>query len=204
MIGQSVGLDTMVNVFAEDMRYAKSTVLLDSKGKPIYGEDGNPKEVLKAPIVYQVRHKNTIVDDGRKEVLKDLFGFGVVASFLAGSVGDGATFPTDNTRDRLVNELLGNAARRSVTDTSGAALDATDIVAEVSGSNFWKIIAQFVFLTSDLNNGSTFAEYGLHSTTTNPGSPTGLSGVMLARYVPASSFVKSVAFQVTVQWSLRS
>lgn len=193
----SLAMGSTWQVIAEDMRYAKDTVLL----KP----DGSGDIVKRGPVIYRVQNKNTIVDLARKEMLSDIFGFGTIASFLAGSVGNDGSNPTDATRDRLVFELLGNAPNRmGITDTGLNPLDATDIISEVSGSNRWKIIAQYVFDTTDGNNGQIFAEYGIHSSMSTPGSPTGLSGVMFARFVPTSSFTKTSAFKVTVLWTLRA
>jgi hypothetical protein len=190
-----------VCVFAEDMRYPKSNVILGPWGDPI-GEEKT------FPIVWQAHNSNLIVDWGRKMLLWCPLGLGS-GSVLAGSVGDDGSSPTDNTLNRLKSELIGGSARPGLTNAAGAALSTGDVTAETSGSNFWKVIVSFLYDTTDANNGQTFAEFGMHNTVTLPaGTPphtTSTSGNMFARFVPSGgSFPKTSAFRVTVLWTLRA
>lgn len=181
-----------VIAFAEDMRFSRNVIQFDK-----YHREIGEKKVH--PIVWEARNSNLVMDYGRQSLLWTQFVTGSpTVKFLFGSVGNSASTPTDHTLNALVGELTGNAARVGITDISGGTLVTGDITSETSGSNFWKIVTQFIYDVSDLNNGATFAEFGMHDNTTFA------TGNMFARFCPTSSFVKTSAFRVTVQWTVRS
>lgn len=161
------------------------------------------RKVDTGEVVYETTANNVIVDDGRVNTLKQILGLATTVTFIALGVGSSNT-AADATQTRLQNELIANAARKSLTNTVGAALSAADVTAEVSGAYRQKIIVQAVYAAGDLNNGSTFAEYALFSTATNPATGTSTSGTMLNRFVPASSLAKDGSLAVTVQCTLRA
>lgn len=166
---------------------------------------GKEYEISKAPVVWEAKSKNVILDFGRKTILRGLFNISTITYFLFGCVGDSNVSPTDPSLDRLQNELItgGPASRPGITDSAGGALDASDVVSSVSGNNRFKIVVKYVYSTSDFNS-ETMAEFGLNDTSAFPGTPTSVSGIMLCRFVPNSSFVKSSSFSVSVEWTLRS
>lgn len=191
-------------VFAEDMRYP----IWDTKpkrnqmGQVLLDRYGRPKlvEFRRYPIVYECRHGNVVVNTGKVNILYSQFIPSQGVKIIAGGVGSNTANTTDITQIHLGNELIAGSARVSLTNTAGVALTTTD-VAIVTGQTYTELVTvQYIYLTTDSNNGSVFGEYGLFSSTTLPASGTSTSGVMYARYVPTSSFTKNSSFQVTMQW----
>lgn len=159
---------------------------------------------------YEVLDHNLVVNSGRVHALARIVGMTAGLSFPYLGVGsdNGTILALANTNLTLGNELIANASRITCTDTVGNPLSSdplSTIVADSSVSPYQeKIVIQGVYGTSDANNGSTFAEYGLFSTATLPSTGSGTSGTMYNRFLPASSFVKSSSLAVTIQLTLRS
>lgn len=191
-------------VFAEDKRYERSVVHKD----PISGKEFERKE---SPIVWLCKNPNLIVDLGRKNSLKQAFGVSGTTSFGWGSVGDSnadPSGPSGAVKDRLGNEIILDdvtyTGRRPVVSLDDDALADGDFTLDAVGSNRYKVVFKFIFPTDHPSNGETYAEFGVHSDEDFPTTGTDLSGVMLARFVPNTSFDKDEAFQVTMQWTMRS
>lgn len=195
----SVSMVDQPRVFAEDMRYpywVEETELVNINGVLRKVK----KEVKKHPIVYECKNGNVVVNTGKINILQSQFISGQGVKIVAGGVGSNTANTTDITQVRLGNELIAGSARVSLTNTAGTTLVNGDISAP-SGQTYTELITvQFIYLTSDANNGSVFGEYGLFSSTTLPATGTTVSGIMYARYVPTSSFTKNSSFQVTMQW----
>lgn len=200
----SVSMIDQPRVFAEDMRYSRwEERPLLVKGKPWFDpKTGQQKfiEVKTHPIVYECTHGNVVVNDGKINILQSQFIASSGVKIIAGSVGSSNATPTDITLHHLVSELISGSARVTLTNTAGTA-PANGDISLITGQTYTELITlQYIYLTSDANNGSVFAEYGLHSSTTLPASPTSTSGILYARFVPSSSFTKNSSFQVTMQW----
>lgn len=149
--------------------------------------------------VYREEKTNLILRAARKDVLRFLFNVGspVTTGYLYLGVGSGSAAAAV-TQTALVAELVGNANRLSVTDTSGGSVDDTDITQSTSGGFDQLITVQAVYPTGDGNNGSNFREYGLFS------SATFAMGQLLNRFVSASDIAKSSSLAITVQVNLRT
>jgi hypothetical protein len=192
----SVDLTSQPRVFAQDMRYGRNIEIM---------REGILVEEREYPIVYDCRHGNLVMNVGRVNMLQSQFLTGAVA-IIAGGVGSNNANTTDATQVHLGAELIAGTSRPTLTNTSGTTLStvsASSAITLVTGQSYNEIItAQWQYATGDANNGSTFAEYGMFSSTTLPGTSTGTSGTMFARYVPTSSFTKTSSFLVTIQWSI--
>lgn len=152
---------------------------------------------------YFVHEPNLVVDTGRVQVAALLLGMSGAVNFVAHAVGEGTTNP-DNADTRLETELIGNATRIALTDSAGSTLDTADITNDTSVSPFRKkVIAQAIYPATDGNDGETFSEHAIASTTTLPGSPTGTSGVIYNRFEPTSALTKTNGVPVTVSNILR-
>jgi hypothetical protein len=189
-----------VHILAEDMRYAKKVRMK--------GLDGHDYEVERGPVVYEAGSKNLVMDGMRKNALDALFFDTAPNVFRYGGVGSDGSLSTDASLDRLESENIDGTNRKLITDILNVTLHtstfSTQVVQETSGSDRWKIVAQYVYDTTDALDTDTFAEYGIFDTQAVPGTPTGLSGILGLRYVPASSFVKQDGVKVTVQWTIRA
>lgn len=189
--------------FAEDKRYERTVVDRD----PLTGFEFERKE---SPIIWRCANSNLVVDPGRKNALKQTFGTGSPATvtFTHGSVGDDPASPSSYVETHLKSELINvdgtYTTRRPIVSLSGGALADADYTLDPVGANRYKVIFKFIYPTDHPTNGETYAEFGVHSTGTLPGSPTSASGTMLARFVPTTAFDKDGAFQVTMQWTMRS
>ena len=149
------------------------------------------------------------MDEARINALVSTFNQAIttpptVVSYGFGGVGSDATDPTDATLTHLKSELITGTVRKSLISIDDDALVLGDIVTDVVGSNRKRINVKYVYPQVDALNGSTFAEFALFSVSTLPGSPTGTSGVMGARFVPATAFNKDPSFKVTMNWIMRS
>lgn len=164
--------------------------------KEAFDQDGNLIEVSEST--------NLFVDTGRVNMIKGCFPFTTSAvTMVAMSAGASGMAP-DYPDDRLKYEFTGNANRYSLTKVGGAALpladvDITSLQQTINGylsrKNFQ---VQATLDYTDGNNGQTIQEYGLHSTTTLPGTPTGLSGVMANRWVDPSPTTKTSLVRIVV------
>lgn len=176
-------------------------------------ENPNPFNI----IINEHEAKNFVVNNGRDNVIAQLFGltWGAsgtpVVAMGVGASSDSSTLPTAVTPTRLSYEYLGNASRRVLTNTDSETLlglaDRNDIASEditISGYQFFrKIIVQSVYGPSDGNNTQVFREYGLFTTTTNPATPSSTSGIMFNRFVDPDPITKSGANTVVVQVTIR-
>jgi len=170
-------------------------------------ENGIEREVRRSPIIYQCKTGNLIVDVGRINVLKQippsgLTSFSGINNFGYAGVGNTSTAAAAGDV-KLGYEHIANANRISALNTSGSAFSNSDIIAETSGSNTQKLVMQFTWTSGDSNNTQVFSEYGIFSTATLPGTNTGTSGSMFARFVPSSSLTKG-AFAVILSWTLQA
>ncbi len=153
-------------------------------------------------VVHESHGTNLVVNTGRSQLLGTGFipsasgttGFyylGVGASAVAAAVTD----------TRLTYELIGNPSRKTVTDSSGNVPSPSDIQTQTTivgtCSFYQQLVLQAIFTSSDGNNGTTFNEYGLFTSTTLPGSPVGTSGTMYNHYIDPSPAFKSSTNQVT-------
>ena len=147
--------------------------------------------------------RNLVVKTGRELALVDIFGLTASTPIVAGMVGASSTAATVDD-DRLIYEHIGNATRKILTNTSDAALTASDIedvvyVDPVTSVTFYKkLTVKYSYGTSDGNNGQPFREYGLNSSITLPGTPTGLSGIMLNRLVDSVTQTKTASNTINI------
>ena len=156
-------------------------------------------------IVSEREMMNLITNSGRTQFFRNMFALSASGGFVALGVGASTTAATVGDT-RLTYELIGNPARKPLTNTSGAALSASDIVTATttivlnvtSTATFYENIScQAVFNSGDLNNGNQFGEYGLFTTATLPGTPTSTSGTMYNHLVDPNPIFKSAANQIT-------
>lgn len=156
-------------------------------------------------LVSEREMKNLITNAGRTQFFTNLFSMTASGGFVALGVGASTTTATV-TDTRLTHELIGNAARKPLTNTSGAALSPADIVTATtaivlnvtSTATFYQNMScQAVWNSGDLNNGNQFGEYGLFTTATLPGTPTSTSGTMYNHLVDPNPTFKSAANQIT-------
>lgn len=160
---------------------------------------------VKGNLISEREMKNLITNAGRTQFFRNMFALSASGGFVA--LGVGASTTTAQVTDtRLTYELIGNAARKPLTNTSGAALSPSDIVTSettivlnaTSTATFYQSIAcQAVWNSGDLNNGNQFGEYGLFTTATLPGTPTSTSGTMYNHLVDPNPTFKSAANQIT-------
>ena len=161
-------------------------------------------------LVNEKEIKNLITNSGRTQFFRNMFG--LAASSILVAMGVGASTTTAQVTDtQLTYELIGNATRKSLTNTSGVPLSNSDIVTgtttivlnATSTATFYQSIAvQAVFNTVDGNNGNQFGEYALFTTLTLPGSPTASSGVMFNHLVDPAPTVKTSANSITAVCTL--
>jgi len=157
-------------------------------------------------VIEEREMSNLVVNDGRDMLLKDLF-------MLTGSsgvvcLGVGASTTTASVTDtRLTHELIGNPTRKSLVNTSNAALSPSDIVSEtatISGVVYYKkLVCQATWDVSDGNNGNQFGEYGLFTTNVLPGTPTGTSGTMFNHLIDFTPPTKSASNSITAVVTVR-
>lgn len=157
-------------------------------------------------VVEERELKNLVVNTGREMLLRTLFMVGASSGVVAMGVGASSTAATVNDTT-LTYELTGNGIRKPLTNTSGAALSASDIVTEVvtisSVTYNRKVVAQAVWELSEGVNGNVFGEYGLFSSTATPGTPVGTSGVMFNHLIDPSPIPKTGANSITSQVTIR-
>lgn len=169
----------------------------------LISDDNDAMSILIGPMAYHAYGNNIIVEVGRRDLLRRITGIAGASTYLYGAVGTDTTGTSDATRTRLGSELIAGTNRIAITDTGGGSLDDTDIVSEVTGSNRLKLTIAFQHGLSDPNNGNTFAEWGVFDTLACPGSPTGTSGKLFARF-SNSGFSKDASFISLVNWIWRS
>lgn len=165
-------------------------------------------------VVSVSEKKNVVTLLGRDELFKLLLGFSAEAS---GSpivaMGVGASAVTGDSSDpndvgsNLQYELIADSTRQPIYNSSAAALSTADIVSDettISSVTYYrKVVVQSTYGNSDPNNGNVFKEYGLFTTLTLPGTPTGSSGVMFNRFEDPDPITKTASNAVTVQVTLR-
>lgn len=155
---------------------------------------------------------NLVTNAGRDQVILNTFMLAGSGGFVALGVG-ASTTPASVSDTRLTHELIGNATRKTLTNTSGAALSPSDIVTYPSGIaitlngtstvTFYKsITCQAVYNSGDANNGNQFGEFGLFTTVTNPATPTSTSGGMYNHLIDPSPTQKSSGNSITAQVTL--
>ena len=156
-------------------------------------------------LISEREMKNLITNSGRTQFFRNLLALTASGGFVALGVGASTTAATVSDT-RLTYELIGNAARKPLTNTSGAALSPSDIVtatttivlnATSTATFYQNISCQAVWNSGDLNNGNQFGEYGLFTTATLPGTPTGTSGTMFNHLIDPNPTFKSAANQIT-------
>lgn len=158
-------------------------------------------------VLYEETSENVVVKVGRGELLKLIFNLSG-STFLFMAAGPCSTAATVNDTKMTYEHIL-NATRKSLTNTSDVALTAGDVVDEttvVSGVTYYKkIVVRTKYLgVSDSNVNHPFQEYGLFSTATLPGTPTGASGNMLNHYVAASPIVLDNLTTLIINLTLRA
>lgn len=131
-------------------------------------------------IVYN-ETPNLVTKAGRVLTANNLFAMGssgIICSMAAGACATAAT--VNDTR--LTFELIGNATRKRLTNTSGASLSSSDVTAGttvISGYTFEEsLTAQAAYETTDGNDGNYFGEFGLTTTLTLPVSGISTSGTL--------------------------
>lgn len=157
-------------------------------------------------ILSEVEGENLVTNDGRDLLFKCLFMLAASAGVVSIGVGASATAAVV-TDSRLTHELIYNPTRKPLTNTSGAALTSADIVSDpvtISTVNYYKkVVCQGEWLSGDLNNGNQFAEYGLFTTATLPGTPTGTSGIMFNHYIDPAPTIKTALNAIQLQITIR-
>lgn len=149
---------------------------------------------------------NLVVNTGRDMLLKDLFMLTGSSGVVCLGVG-ASTTPATVSDTRLTHELIGNATRKTLVNTSNAPLSASDIVSEtttISGVIYYrKLVCQATWDVSDGNNGNQFGEYGLFTSVALPGTPTGTSGTMFNHLIDATPPTKSPSNSITAVVTVR-
>lgn len=173
---------------------------------PVFGEWRIVEQNKNGEVLQDRQLTNLVVNSGKVMLLTALFMLTGSSGVVSMAVGASSTSPSvSNTT--LVYELTGNGVRKPLTNTSGAALSLSDIVAEtvvISGVTYTqKLVAQAQWLTGDANNGNTFAEYGLFDSANCPFTPTSSSGTMFNRLVDPSPTLKTAANIITSQVTIR-
>lgn len=158
-------------------------------------------------VILSIKEKeNLITNNGRSLMLESTFGLAGSSVIVALAVGASTTTATV-TDTRLTYELIGNATRKTLTNTSGAALTAGDITLETTTigtvTYYEKLVVQAIYAAGDSNNGNQFGEYALANTVTNPANPTATSGVILNHLIDSSPVQKTASNSVTIQITIR-
>jgi hypothetical protein len=155
-------------------------------------------------ILYEETYYNVIVKTGREDMLKLLFNLTGQVPLVALGAGSGST-AADEADTRLETELIANATRKSLTKTDGSTplIVETDEVTIMGTDYFKKVVCRGVFLSGDSNNGSNFREYGLFTTLTLPGTPTGTSGIMFNHFVAGADIPKDASTEIDVDTTVR-
>lgn len=150
---------------------------------------------------------NVVVNAGKDSLLRLLFaltGSGT-SSAICCAAGSSATAAAV-TDTQLNYEHIANGTRKTLTNTSGAALSPSDIESGsylISGITYTRrLVCQAVWDSADLNIGATFREYALATNINCPGTPTGTSGSIFNRYVDAQNIVKTGGNSITIQISV--
>lgn len=180
---------------------------------PVYGEWKIDEFDLAGNLISSHEYKNAVVNVGREQVVRFLFGFGGASSIVAMGVGASSTYNTTASSGvsvedtRLTYELIGNPTRKTLTNTNNTSLSISDYSLEtttVSGTTYYsKIVVQAQYAAGDGNNGNVFNEYGLFTTDTLPLTPTASSGLMFNRFVDPAPITKTASNSITVQVTLR-
>lgn len=160
---------------------------------------------IEGNLISEREMKNLITNTGRTQFFVNTFAMTASGGFVALGVG-ASTTAAAVTDTRLTHELIGNAARKPLTNTSGAALSPSDVVtattsivlnATSTATFYQNMSCQAVWNSGDLNNGNQFGEYGLFTTATLPGTPTSTSGTMFNHLIDPNPTFKSAANQIT-------
>jgi len=158
-------------------------------------------------VLYESEDKNVVVDNGRALNAYDVFGLGASATVIALGAGACSTAAV-HTDSHLNYEHILNATRKTLTNTSGAALTTPDVVStsftdSFSEPYYRKITVQSVFNgASDGNVNQPFQEFGLFTTTVLPGTPSGTSGTMYNHFVANSAVILTSTTTLTVQCTI--
>lgn len=179
---------------------------------PIYAS-WNVRVMRGDQVLSEEDKTNLIVDTGRTDVLDLLFNLTGQAALVGLGVGASSTAAV-HTDTRLnyeytaTDSAAGPTKRYTLTNTSGAALSASDVVSDTFtdglGNTFYKkIVVQSIIPTTDPNVGQPFQEYGLFTSQNLPATPTSTSGLMFNHLVAASAIIKDGSTQIVVQITLR-
>lgn len=158
-------------------------------------------------VLHDSGHHNIVTDNGRALEINNLFGLGSSGIIVAMAAGASSTAAI-HTQSQLVYELIGNASRKTLTNTSAALLTSADIqtISYTDGYGepyYRKLTVQSIFNgASDGNVNQPFQEFALATSTTLPATPTSTSGVIYNRYVNASPVILTSTTTITVQVSL--
>lgn len=181
----------------------QTMVVMGNNGKKIDSYVVHSPEQRK----YSYGH-NLVVNTGRTQLLSLAFvpSASSIGGFYYLGVGASATAAAV-TDTRLTYELIGNATRKTLTNTNGNQPTSADIQLEtitVSGCTFYeKIVLQATYTTGDGNNNNTFNEYGVFTSATLPVSPTGTSGTMFNHYIDSNPAFKASTNQVQIAVTIR-
>lgn len=156
--------------------------------------------------VHESEDNNLVVNSGRDLLLKCLFMLSGSAGVFCAGVGASSTAAVE-ADTRLAYEHIANGSRKTLLSLGGSSLSTLDIIPDVvtiSGVTYYrKLVCKATWDSGDLNNGQTFAEYGLFTALACPGTPTGTSGVMFNHYIDASPALKSGANAIEAQITIR-
>lgn len=171
----------------------------------------NIKAIRDGEVIHEEDKVNLIVDNGRENMLNQLFGFtasGTVNAMAAGACSTAAV-ATDY---RLGYEHILNGTRKTLTDSSSGTVGYSDIVSEVYTDGLGnvyrkKIVVVGTFPASDMNNNQPFREYALMTSLSVPINPTPTvyqqTGIMFNHLVAGSSIIKDSSTEIVVTVTLR-
>lgn len=163
-------------------------------------------DVNTGELVYEEESHNLVVRGGRKNSLQQIFNLGSPLTYLYCGVGSGssdAAITDTGLGAANANEITStnSGTRIALTDTSGGALDVTDITQEttvVSGFIFdQKIVVQATYSVSDCNN-TTFREYALYNSGSFP------TVNIFNHFVASADLNKTASLEVIAQITIRS
>jgi hypothetical protein len=155
---------------------------------------------IQGNLVGEQHAYNIVTDLGRESMILQNFGLGG-SSFVYLGAGASSTAAA-HTDTHLLYEHTADAQRKTLTNSSGNSLSASDVVADTYtdalGNNYYrKLVMKAIYLVDDPNTGP-FQEYGIFSVSTLPSTPDGVSGVMWDRMVADTAITKSGTVQITV------
>ena len=163
--------------------------------------DVTHKEKESGEILSHTQSPNLVVNVGREYILRDLFNLSGTDFLYMGAGSSSTTATVSDTR--LTYELIGNADRKNLLNTSGGALDPSDIETgpyTVNAQTYYKRLSVQVEYDGDTdgNVDQVFQEYGIFSSDTLPGTPTSTSGLMFNHYIAPSPITLTAGSTLTI------